>query len=61
MIALVVRSSARAAAAGDDGAELPAPAAEFDYPLLLNKVLPQEIRVLGWTDAPPDFNARSVG
>ena len=31
---------------------------EYDYPSLLNGVLPPEIRVLGWTDAPQDFSAR---
>lgn len=31
---------------------------EYDYPTLLNRVLPKEIRVLGWTTALPDFSAR---
>ena len=33
---------------------------EMDYPLILNRALPQDIRVLGWTDVPGDFSARLV-
>jgi tRNA pseudouridine38/39 synthase len=31
---------------------------ELDYPKLLNRVLPVDIRVLAWCPAPPDFSAR---
>ncbi|XP_069703341.1 tRNA pseudouridine(38/39) synthase isoform X2 [Periplaneta americana] len=31
---------------------------ELDYPKLLNRVLPPDIRVLAWCPAPPDFSAR---
>lgn len=31
---------------------------ELDYPKLLNRVLPADIRVLAWCPAPPDFSAR---
>jgi hypothetical protein len=34
--------------------------AEMDYPRILNKALPEEIRVLGWTPVPDTFNARQV-
>lgn len=31
---------------------------EIDYVKLLNRHLPNDIRVMGWTPAPNDFNAR---
>lgn len=34
---------------------------EMDYPRILNRALPPEIRVLGWAAAPPEFNARCGG
>ena len=49
-----MRSSARA------GEQALPPEQEYDYPTMLNKALPLEIRVLGWTDVAPDFNARHV-
>ena len=52
VVALVLRSNARV---GEPEAPLEL---EFDYPLLLNKALPPDIRVLGWAPAPEDFNAR---
>ena len=54
MVALRVRSSARA------GEQALPPEQEYDYPTMLNKALPLEIRVLGWTDVAPEFNARHV-
>ena len=34
------------------------PAEEQDYPQSLNKSLPSDIRVLGWSDIDPSFDAR---
>ncbi|KAK9829892.1 hypothetical protein WJX72_008507 [[Myrmecia] bisecta] len=31
---------------------------ELDYPTVINRALPADIRVLGWTPLPPDFSAR---
>jgi tRNA pseudouridine38/39 synthase len=31
---------------------------EIDYPAIINKALPEDIRVLGWATAAPDFSAR---
>ena len=45
---------------GRVGQPLPAVDAELDYPSLLNRSLPEDIRVLGWTDVPADFSARSA-
>lgn len=36
---------------GDTSTELP-------YTIMLNRNLPEDIQVLGWTDVPPDFSAR---
>ena len=55
VVALLLRSSAKA------GEPLPAWRDEQDFPAVLNRVLPEPIRVLGWTDVPQDFHARSVG
>lgn len=52
VIALKVRSSARA------GEALPLQDKEINYPMMLNGVLPNDIRVIGWADAPPEFSAR---
>lgn len=53
VVALLLRSAGRAGQPG------PVPAAsELDYPALLNRVLPRDIRVLGWADVPQDFSAR---
>jgi hypothetical protein len=52
VVALLLRSSGRPRDAP------PAAAAELDYPALLNRVLPPDIRVLGWADAPQGFSAR---
>ncbi len=52
VVALMLRSNAKA-----DGPELPE-TEEIDYAKSLNRALPNEVRVLGWTTAPPDFNAR---
>ena len=54
VVALMLRSSARA------GQPEVAVEAEMDYPRILNKALPAEIRVLGWSPVPDDFNARWV-
>jgi tRNA pseudouridine38/39 synthase len=51
-VALNLRSAAKV-----DEAEL-CSENELDYVLLLNKVLPDDIRVLGWSDVPGDFSAR---
>ncbi len=53
VVALMLRSRGRA---GED--ELP-PEKEMDYPGIINRSLPDEIRVMGWTTAPDDFSARS--
>ena len=53
VVALRVRSAARAGEepVWDEEREL-------DYPALLNRALPDDIRVLGWTTAPEGFSAR---
>jgi tRNA pseudouridine(38-40) synthase len=38
--------------------ELPPPAEEIDYPVVINSGLPEDIRVLGWCDMPETFSAR---
>ena len=55
VLGMVVRSGAK------KGQPLPAPAAEVDYCSRLNRALPPDIRVLGWTDVADEFHARSVG
>ncbi|KAL4858223.1 tRNA pseudouridine(38/39) synthase [Chlorella vulgaris] len=52
VVALLLRSSGRV------GEAVPEPEAEFDYPALLNRVLPNDIRVLGWADVDDEFSAR---
>lgn len=36
----------------------PPPSGEIDYPLVINSALPDDIRVCGWSDVPPEFSAR---
>lgn len=31
---------------------------EMDYVKILNKVLPKDIRIIGWSPVPMDFHAR---
>lgn len=31
---------------------------EIDYVKILNRVLPNDIRIIGWSPAPTDFSAR---
>eukprot|EP00798_Chlamydomonas_sp_ICE-L_P027671 gene27671-7312_t len=52
VVALMMRSSGRA------GQPELAVTSEMDYPRIMNKALPPEIRVLGWTPVPDEFNAR---
>ncbi|GFR44474.1 hypothetical protein Agub_g5737, partial [Astrephomene gubernaculifera] len=52
VVALRLRSCARL----DE--PLPPPESEYDYPRLINKALPPEVRVLGWSPVAPEFNAR---
>lgn len=52
VVALTLRSAGRAG-----GPPLPEDQ-EYDYPALINRALPPEIRVLGWTTVPADFSAR---
>ena len=48
-----------ASASADDWEEATIPAnEEMDYVSMLNRGLPPDIRVLGWTDVPEDFSAR---
>ena len=39
---------------------LPSPDEELDYCQSLNKGLPEDIRILGWTDLKPDVSARQA-
>ncbi|KAL6784774.1 hypothetical protein ACKKBF_B03160 [Auxenochlorella protothecoides x Auxenochlorella symbiontica] len=53
VVALELRSSARV------GEPLPDPGQELDYPGLLNRALPEDVRVTGWCPpTSPDFSAR---
>lgn len=52
VVSLQLRSRAHATA------PVPAHQEELEYPFLLNRVLPDTIRILGWADAPPDFHSR---
>ncbi|PNW86426.1 hypothetical protein CHLRE_02g086050v5 [Chlamydomonas reinhardtii] len=52
VVALQLRSCARVEEPEADVEQ------EFDYPRLINKALPPEVRILGWTPVPADFNAR---
>lgn len=52
-------STSAAAGAGDSDEEATIPAhEEMDYVAMLNRGLPADVRVLGWTDVPEDFSAR---
>jgi hypothetical protein len=48
----------RADGLANTGAPFPPPSDEIDYALILNNILPAEVRVLGWADVPDDFSAR---
>jgi len=52
VVALLLRS------AGKNGEPPVSESQEYDYPALLNRVLPPEIRVLGWSTVPENFSAR---
>lgn len=52
MVALNVRSAGRA------DQPLPGEEAEMDYPTVLNRALPADIRITGWAAVPEDFSAR---
>jgi tRNA pseudouridine38/39 synthase len=52
VVALLLRSSGKA------DAPLPGWQQEQDFAHMLNRVLPDTIRVLGWADVPQDFHAR---
>jgi tRNA pseudouridine38/39 synthase len=52
IVALLLRS------AGKNGEEPVPESREYDYPALLNRCLPPEIRVLGWSTIPESFSAR---
>lgn len=52
VVTLELRSKARI------NEPLPEPEEELDYPLLLNKVLPDDVQVTGWAPVADDCNAR---
>jgi tRNA pseudouridine38/39 synthase len=52
VVALLLRS------AGRNGEPPISDSQEYDYPALLNRVLPPEIRALGWSTVPEQFSAR---
>ena len=52
VVTVRVRSGARV------DAELPQPSLELDYCGVMNRVLPDDIQVLGWSPVGEDFNAR---
>jgi hypothetical protein len=52
VVTLQLRSKARS------NEPLPEPEGELDYPLILNKVLPDDIQVTGWAPVPDDCHAR---
>lgn len=52
VVALLLRSS------GKVDAPLPGWPHEQDYAHMLNRVLPDTVRALGWADVPQDFHAR---
>ena len=54
VVALKLRSR------GPAGQPLCAAEEEMDFALILNRALPEAIRVLGWADVKPDFHARWV-
>lgn len=52
VFALQLRSSAK------KGTQLPEPEQELEYCTILNRVLPPDIKVLGWTPVSENFSAR---
>ena len=48
----------RAHGVANTGEAFPPPHAELDYAVVLNNILPPEVRVLGWADVPESFSAR---
>ncbi|KAK9269832.1 hypothetical protein L1049_025405 [Liquidambar formosana] len=64
VIALFLRSNLKEAGAKDENSLDIVPedkyGGEIDYVKVLNRVLPNDIRVLGWCPAPIGFNARFV-
>ena len=52
MVSLELRSKAKLTV------QLPEWREETDFPMILNRVLPDTIRVLGWADVPQDFHSR---
>lgn len=52
VVALTLRSAGRV------GGEPLCEDREYDYPALINRALPPEIRVMGWTTVPANFSAR---
>lgn len=54
VVALLLRSSAKV------GDPLPPWHQEHDFASMLNRVLPDSVRVLGWADVPQDFHARYI-
>jgi hypothetical protein len=52
VVALLLRSSGKVLA------PLPAWPQEQDFAHMLNRVLPDTVRALGWADVPQDFHAR---
>lgn len=52
VFALQLRSSAK------QGMQLPEPEQELDYCTILNRVLPPDIKLLGWTPVTENFSAR---
>ncbi|XP_020231677.1 tRNA pseudouridine(38/39) synthase isoform X4 [Cajanus cajan] len=60
VIALFLRSNLKISATnnGNSGVVLDEHEGEIDYVRVLNRVLPNDIRVLGWCPAPVDFHAR---
>ena len=52
VVALLLRSSGKA------DSPLPGWPQEQDFAHMLNRCLPDTIRVLGWADVPQDFHAR---
>ncbi len=52
VVALFLRSAGKSGDPPIDESE------EYNYPALLNRVLPKEIRVLGWSTIPETFSAR---
>eukprot|EP01138_Halocafeteria_seosinensis_P011440 gb/GECG01011684.1/.p1 GENE.gb/GECG01011684.1/~~gb/GECG01011684.1/.p1 ORF type:complete len:638 (+),score=64.22 gb/GECG01011684.1/:1-1914(+) len=66
ILSLRLRSKAKATTVREDGRadplaageDFPSPESELDYVGMLNKILPEDIRVGGWCDAGTQFSAR---